>query len=49
MSGARDWVLQDKTNDRACDEMFHRFGYNLSAVDGGHLLAIPQGHKAYAA
>lgn len=36
-------MLQGEANDRECREMLHRFGYNLSAVDGNYLLAIPQG------
>lgn len=30
-------------NERACQEMLHQFGYNLSRVDRNHVLAIPQG------
>lgn len=32
-----------EANDHACREMLPEFGYNLSAVDGNHLLAVPQG------
>lgn len=35
--------MHSQANDRACREMLRQFGYNLSAVDGNHVLAIPQG------